>query len=367
MHVKVESKIVYNFLLDHRIGGPHIYVDGLRDGVEDDLQFKIVTTGSGDMTEYALLNLRHIYRPLYVIEVFLNIIILLVWCLTNKMSYKKSIFAIHGTANIAPLFVARILKIPTVWHLHETMVSFDYFAKIGKVILRGVKHKIAVVAIKTAEVYQIDNPAFIPAFVDTDFWDAKNTTNSKDCGWIESVNGPVIRILVVGNLNYIKGVDILIDALSEFSRPFHLQVVGAKLETHEEYFELLKRKVDKNFTDKEQYVDFIGWQDKVEIRSLLASCDLFVLPSRSEACPIALLEAMAMNCRVVASDVGDIAYIMQDYTNGSVFSAGNVVECGMTINAQLEAEKSESAALGKIWSKTVVSKKIDKLYREIYA
>ena len=25
----------HNFLLDHRFGGPHIYVDGLRDGVGD--------------------------------------------------------------------------------------------------------------------------------------------------------------------------------------------------------------------------------------------------------------------------------------------------------------------------------------------
>jgi len=43
---------------------------------------------------------------------------------------------------------------------------------------------------------------------------------------------------------------------------------------------------------------------------LFVECDIFVQPSRSEACPIALLEAMAIKCVCVATDVGRVGEIV---------------------------------------------------------
>ena len=51
-------------------------------------------------------------------------------------------------------------------------------------------------------------------------------------------------------------------------------------------------------------VSFEGWVD--EPRSFLAGLDVFCLPSRSEALPLALLEAMAEGLPCVATDVGDV-------------------------------------------------------------
>jgi glycosyltransferase involved in cell wall biosynthesis len=51
-------------------------------------------------------------------------------------------------------------------------------------------------------------------------------------------------------------------------------------------------------------VRFVGWV--ADPRSFLSSLDVFCLPSRAEALPLALLEAMAEGLPCVATDVGDI-------------------------------------------------------------
>src|SRR3712207_9265260 len=48
-----------------------------------------------------------------------------------------------------------------------------------------------------------------------------------------------------------------------------------------------------------------GWVE--DRRAFLAGLDVFCLPSRSEALPLALLEAMAEGLPCVATDVGDVA------------------------------------------------------------
>ena len=52
------------------------------------------------------------------------------------------------------------------------------------------------------------------------------------------------------------------------------------------------------------HVTFLG--ERRDVPALLAESDVFVLPSRSEACPNGVLEAMAAGLPIVASRVGGI-------------------------------------------------------------
>jgi L-malate glycosyltransferase len=59
------------------------------------------------------------------------------------------------------------------------------------------------------------------------------------------------------------------------------------------------------------------------VAACLHELDIFVLPSRSEAFPNSLMEAMACGCAVVASRTGGIPELVQDGATGLLFTNGD--------------------------------------------
>lgn len=361
---------VYHFLLDHRVGGPHVYADTLRQAMDGKLVSSIVTTGCGPMTEHALLNIRHVWAPLYAMELIVNILLLTGWLIFGKIKRRGTMFAVHGGANLAPLIAARLFRIPVVWHFHETTARFAGLVDVGKWVLKGGRYAVAVVANKSTETYGLDDAVFLPASVDPIFWsrDAVHERDLLDCGWMEECDGGPrpFRILAVGNLNPLKGMDVLLDALADIPGPWHLKIVGAPLSTHREYGETLRQLAGEVFLkNKSAQVDFVGWQDKKNIRALLASCNVFILPSRSEACPIALLEAMAMGCRCIATDVGDVRLIMEGSPLGKIIPAESVDACREAVLEMYQDYANPGSSeiiIGVAWQLPVVVAKTEALY-----
>jgi glycosyltransferase involved in cell wall biosynthesis len=68
-------------------------------------------------------------------------------------------------------------------------------------------------------------------------------------------------------------------------------------------------------------VRFLGRRD--DVPALLAGADLFLLPSRFEGAPLALLEAMAAGLPVVVSDIGAHTDVVRDGETGVVFAVGD--------------------------------------------
>lgn len=69
--------------------------------------------------------------------------------------------------------------------------------------------------------------------------------------------------------------------------------------------------------------EFAGWKNPEEIAAYYADADVLLLPSRMEASPMALLEAMAAGLPVIASAVGAIPEIVIPPDNGILVAAGD--------------------------------------------
>lgn len=348
---------VYHFILDHRVGGPHVYVDCIRQAMNGKVESTILTTGHGPMTDISLFNLRHYVNFLYLIEVPLNIILIIWLNVTGKIKVGRTIYNIHGSANIAPIVAARMLSIPIVWHFHETLNGFRKLVHIGRWILKRHPHQIVTAAKKAINVFNIDNGMVIPAPVDSGYWSRKlvNHDELTTCDWAFKKNGEMpFQILAVGNLNPLKGMDILLQAMEDIEGPWHVKIVGAELKTHRDYArDLYHRACELEKPGKGRKIEFMGWQEKARVRALLASCDLFVLPSRSEACPIALLEAMAMECICVVADVGDVREMIPKDMDRFVFDAGDIPKLKQLIEYVKCLSIIERNTIGSLFRKKV--------------
>ena len=116
--------------------------------------------------------------------------------------------------------------------------------------------------------------------------------------------GPVIG--AIGRIERQKGFDVLIRALARIDHG-SLVLVGDGSERGA--LEELVRTV--GVADR---VVWAGWND--DARSYLGSFDVFVLPSRFEGFPLALLEALLARSAVVATDVGSVAEAVFDGETG---------------------------------------------------
>jgi glycosyltransferase involved in cell wall biosynthesis len=117
------------------------------------------------------------------------------------------------------------------------------------------------------------------------------------------------RIGVMAQLIARKGVDVLLKALPELSSsgaPLELVIAGTG-EAEEEL---------KLLVADSQGCARIVWAGRQPVEEFLAHVDILVVPSRSDALPMVLLQAMSRGLPVVASEVGGIPEAIQNEVHG---------------------------------------------------
>jgi L-malate glycosyltransferase len=92
-------------------------------------------------------------------------------------------------------------------------------------------------------------------------------------------------------------------------------------------------------------VQFLG--ERRDVGAVLAGHDLFVLPSRSEAFPNALIEAMASALPVVATDVGGIPEVVRSGSNGLLVAPDDERALADAIVGLMD-DPAGAAALGRV-------------------
>ena len=113
--------------------------------------------------------------------------------------------------------------------------------------------------------------------------------------------GP-LRVGTLGRLTAQKGLDVLIDALGRLADEGHdVELVIAGEGPDRTALAVMAMGLP---------VRFVGFVD--DVRSFLASLDVFCLPSRAEGLPFALLEAMMCGLPCVVTRVGDMPEALGD-------------------------------------------------------
>lgn len=141
-------------------------------------------------------------------------------------------------------------------------------------------------------------------------------------------------ILFVGRLTKQKGVEILLKAIkilkNEYSRNMKIAIVG-KGE--------LKEKLNNLTVELEvnREVKFLGVRK--DVKELMVSSKIFVLPSRWEGFGLVIIEAMSNMLPVIATNVGPIPEIIENRKDGILVPPENPKALARAINSLLENEE----------------------------
>ncbi|MBP9779292.1 glycosyltransferase family 4 protein [Candidatus Gracilibacteria bacterium] len=187
------------------------------------------------------------------------------------------------------------------------------------------------------------------------------TRNSKD--------SQTTNITFIGRLTYLKGVHILITALSKLGGDWHCTLVG----DGEEREKLEQQVRDLHLTER---VAFLGMKERKYLaEEVLPNTDIFMNPSFQEGLPTVVLEALLSRCRVIATDVGgtkeisekeDLTIIPQDDVNALV----TALEGAMIDYSEKSGQSYELVRKRFDWQEniqsyyTIISDVVDSLSRE---
>jgi D-inositol-3-phosphate glycosyltransferase len=185
-------------------------------------------------------------------------------------------------------------------------------------------------------------------------------------------------ILFVGRIEPLKGVATLIKAvaclrLKNLKEPVHLAVVGgdpeaAPAEISEEMV-LLQKLCDDLTVGK--MVVFLGKRGQDTLPYYYSAAEVVVMPSRYESFGMVALEAMACGTPVIASQVGGLAFLVQDGVTGYTVPAEDDDALCERLTALL-GDESLRQRMGRNASKYArnydwekIAKQIVRVYKEL--
>ena len=158
-------------------------------------------------------------------------------------------------------------------------------------------------------------------------------------------------LVTVAVLREMKGIQFLIKAmpvLLEKVPNLYYLIVGEG-----EYGVTLRRLV--NDLGLEKNVIFAGYRD--DIPEMLALSDIFVLPTLADALPTVLIEAMATQLPIVASNVGGVPEIIKNGENGLLTPPANPMKLAEAC-LKLIQDKDRTKAMGA-WGLKIAKERFD--------
>jgi len=243
---------------------------------------------------------------------------------------------------------------PFVYTCHNGMWCVDDVNAYERQIVRRIEgrlmtHADAGIAVSRAVADGIEDvtdtyPNVVPNGVDIDKFNP--CVDGSSIGDKYGLNDSRV-VLFVGRLSEAKGVDTLVKSVRSVvdntSDPVKFLLVGPNVqmfgsETESEYGAEIHRLVDHE--DVGDYLQFAGRISESDLTALYAAADVFALPSRFEAQPMVLVEALASGTPVVGSSAGGIPEVVTENV-GSVVPTKNPEKLAKALTTILNLSSEE--------------------------
>jgi D-inositol-3-phosphate glycosyltransferase len=131
-------------------------------------------------------------------------------------------------------------------------------------------------------------------------------------------------MLFVGRIEPLKGVDTIFESMSLIKRDaphllekLSLGIIGGDLDAPaDDNREMERLKLLREQLGLDDLIVFLGAKDQDTLNYYYAASEALIMPSDYESFGMVALEAMASGTPVIASEVGGLAYLVQNCVNG---------------------------------------------------
>lgn len=183
----------------------------------------------------------------------------------------------------------------------------------------------------------------------------------------ETGKNNIISFLFLGYITQQKGIFDLLAVIAKNKKKYTNRIklmVGGNGESAR-LQEIIKAE------DITGIVDFLGWVKTEEKEKMLNMADIYILPSYNEGLPVSILEAMAYEKPIIATDVGGISEIVFNKRNGILLEPGNNLQIEQAIDFFLENPEKikdfgiESKQIIKNFLPDIVFKQLCNIYQSL--
>ena len=187
-------------------------------------------------------------------------------------------------------------------------------------------------------------------------------------------------LLFVGRIEPLKGVDTLIRAIAHMRTtgitdryPHYLAIIGGDPDADQREMTTEMARLQQLSRDLglEDLVVFLGKRAQSSLPYYYSAAEVLIMPSHYESFGMVALEAMACGTPVVASQVGGLAFLIQDGVTGFVVPGGDHLALSerltqMLSQPDLRARLGEqAAAYARAYSWENITSRIQDLYQEV--
>jgi len=241
---------------------------------------------------------------------------------------KYDIIHFHEAELSFPLF-SFLIKKPKILHLHGIRVDFIERYHIYRIMFKYVaNYYIAITKEMKDDLIKLgicqSRIIYLPNAINTKLFHPD--INKKEDN----------LILYLGRITPVKGLHILLNSLRYLKNSVRLVIIGPANDL--KYREIIMKLIEKENRRGKNQVKYLGVLPLKEAITFYQRATVFILPSYWEAFPVTILEALSCETPVIATPVGGISEIIENYETGILVPPGNPIQLAEAIDYLLENE-----------------------------